>query len=90
MKRIIGFFGGVTFAAILMALFTVVILIATFVEGHTSSHEVAVELVYNHFLFNVLLGGFFLNILLSTLASIPVQNKTYPFHYHTYWTLDAN
>lgn len=75
----VRFFGGVYFAAFLIATLAVAVIAATFVESHYESHEAAVELVYRNPLFNLLLGGFFLNILVSALRRWPFQKKHIPF-----------
>lgn len=73
------FIGGVYFAAILMAVMAAVVIAATIIESRYDSHEAAVELIYKNPLFNLLLGCFFLNILLSALRRYPFKKKHIPF-----------
>lgn len=75
----IRFLGGIRFTLVLIALSALFVAAGTFIESKTGSHETADELVYGSIPFKLLLSGFFINILLSTLLRWPFQKKHFPF-----------
>lgn len=76
---IFHFLSSVYFAALLIAVTAGLVIAATLIEGHYGAHEAAAELIYHSWMFNLLLSGFFINILCSTLKRWPFQRKHIPF-----------
>lgn len=74
-KTLFRFLGSLTFALILIALAACFVILGTFLEASTDSHRYAALFTYNSRLFETLLWGFFLNILISAL-------RRYPFKFH--------
>lgn len=62
-----------------MSCLAIFVIVGTILESLTESHLFAANLTYHHPLFLLLLGGFFLNILLSALRRWPFQAKHLPF-----------
>lgn len=79
MIKIYHFLGSVTFALILITLAALFVIAGTFLESAAGSHLYAASLTYSHPVFNLLLGGFFLNILFSATRRWPFQKKHIPF-----------
>lgn len=79
MKKLYHFLGGLTFALILIAVTACFVIAGTFIESTTGSHRHAAYLTYNNPLFLLLLGLFFVNILLSALRRWPFKLKHVPF-----------
>jgi hypothetical protein len=73
------FLSSITFALILIGLTAAFVMAGTFLESHTSSHELAEAWIYHHPLFHILLGGYFINILFSALSRWPFKTKHIPF-----------
>ncbi len=73
------FLGGIWFAVILIAATACLVIAGTFLESWTDSHRYAAHFTYNHPLFGALLGGFFINILFSSLRRWPFRLKHIPF-----------
>lgn len=78
-KRLYHFLGGVFCAIMLIALTAIFVVIGTFVESHTGSHQFADQSVYGTFFFSFLLWGFFINILIAALRRWPFKKKHIPF-----------
>lgn len=55
------------------------VIAATFIEGKTSSHTLAEEVIYKSNLFNLILFLYFINILFSALSRWPFKKKHIPF-----------
>lgn len=64
---------------ILIALSAMGVIAGTVLESKTQSHGVAEDWIYHNPLFQVLLGGYFINILLSTLSRYPFKKPHIPF-----------
>lgn len=83
MKRysanIIRFLGGAPLAAALLFLAALSVAYGTFIESKTGSHQSAMESVYSSLAFRFLLGGFFINILVSALRRYPFKLSHIPF-----------
>lgn len=75
----IAFLGSFRFALILIALSAIGVIIGTILESRAESHGIAVEWIYGNPLFHILLGGYFINILLSTLSRRPFKIHHIPF-----------
>ncbi|CRX39240.1 hypothetical protein [Estrella lausannensis] len=83
MKKLIAktyhFLGGALFAVFLLFATAVFVAYGTIVESKTGSHQLAMESVYSSLPFRLLLGGFFLNILISALRRYPFRSRHIPF-----------
>lgn len=75
----IAFLGSYRFALILITLSALGVIAGTFLESKTDSHGVAEDWVYASPLFQALLGGYFINIFLSTLSRRPFKRHHIPF-----------
>lgn len=75
----IAFLGSFRFALILIALSAFGVITGTFLESRADSHGVAEDWIYHNPLFQVLLGGYFINILFSTLSRYPFKRRHIPF-----------
>lgn len=75
----IKFLGSFRFALILISLSALGVIAGTFLESKHESHGVAEDWIYHHPLFQALLGGYFINILLSALSRRPFKKKHIPF-----------
>lgn len=79
MKKLWGFLGGISFALILIASTAIMVIIGTVLEARTDSHLFASKYIYSNPLFCLLLGGFFVNILVSALRRWPFRRQHIPF-----------
>lgn len=77
--KAVHFSGSALFAAMLLFLMALLVAFGTFLESKTGSHQFAMEAVYTGILFRLLLGGFFINILVSALRRYPFKLKHVPF-----------
>lgn len=77
--KIYKFLASYRFALLLIFLSALCVAIGTFLESKTDSHQLAEEWIYHHPLFQILLGGYFLNILLSALSRYPFKKSHIPF-----------
>jgi hypothetical protein len=75
----IAFLGSFRFALILIALSALGVIVGTILESKSASHGVAEDWIYHNPLFQALLGGYFINILLSTLSRRPFKKHHIPF-----------
>lgn len=73
------FLGSVYFAIILITSVAVMVMAGTLIESSTSSHRYASLFVYSNPVFNLLLWGFFVNILFAALRRYPYKFKHIPF-----------
>lgn len=71
--------GGIKFALFLIFCTAVLVISATFIESKYESHGLAEKWIYHSLFFKLLLAGFFINILFSTLTRWPFQRKHIPF-----------
>lgn len=78
-KKTYHFLGGALFAVILLFATALFVAYGTWVESKTGSHQLAMESVYSSLPFRLLLGGFFLNILISALRRYPFRSRHVPF-----------
>lgn len=79
MRKLVHFLGSITLALILIALTALLVIFGTLLESKTGSHLYASSLTYSHPWFHLLLGGFFLNIFVSTARRWPFRKKHIPF-----------
>lgn len=79
LKNFYHFLGGVSFAIFLISSVTLFVIVGTFLESKTDSHRYAALYTYNHPLFALLLWGFFINILFSSLRRWPFKCRHIPF-----------
>lgn len=79
MKKLYHFFGGITFAVILIATVTLFVIVGTFLESATGSHRYASQFTYQNPLFLFFLGCFFINILFSATRRYPFKKRHIPF-----------
>lgn len=75
----IRYLSSLKFTLILIFFSAFFVGIGTFIESKSGSHDAAEQLIYGSLYFKLLLGGFFLNILLSTLSRWPFQKRHIPF-----------
>lgn len=73
------FLASFRFALVLIFLSAIGVTAGTFIESHAGSHLLAEDWVYKHPLFQLLLLGYFLNILLSALSRYPFKKRHIPF-----------
>ncbi len=73
------FLGSVPFAVALIASMALFVIIGTFLESATDSHRYAADFTYASPLFTLLLGLFFVNILVAALRRWPFRRKHIPF-----------
>lgn len=78
-KEAYHFIGGVRFAIFLIATAALCVVVGTFLESATQSHQLAASYIYSHPLFTSLLCLFFANILFSALRRWPFKPKHIPF-----------
>lgn len=76
---LLHFLGSITFAIILITLTAAFVIAGTFLESLTDSHRQAEKLIYGSYFFQLLLWGFFFNILVSALRRWPFRSKHIPF-----------
>lgn len=79
MIKLYHFIGSIYFTLLLIPLTALVVGAGTLIESMTQSHRHAASLTYDHPLFNVLLLGFFANILISALRRWPFKKRHIPF-----------
>ena len=77
--RLWYYIGSVYFTILLLILTAIAVTFGTVVESITDSHLYAAELSYQHPYFIILLGLFFVNILVSTLRRGPFRKSHIPF-----------
>lgn len=77
--KILRFLGSIRFALLLIFLTAIWVIIGTLIESKSTSHALAESWVYHHPIFQLLLAGYFLNILISALLRWPFQWKHFPF-----------
>lgn len=73
------FFGSVYFALILIAATLLFVSAGTFLESWSGSHLYASYFTYQSPVFQLLLGLYFVNILLATLNRLPFKKRHIPF-----------
>lgn len=78
-KKLFTFFGGLYFAITLIIATALFVLAGTLIEAATESHLYASYFTYGNPLFILLIWGFFINILLSTLRRWPFKPRHIPF-----------
>jgi len=79
MKKLYHFLGSVHFAMTLIGITALIVIGGTFLESATESHLFASHFTYSHPLFSLLLGCFFVNILIAALHRCPFQLRHIPF-----------
>lgn len=79
LNRLFHFLGGLPFAIFLIATTALLVIVGTILESKSDSHRYAASLTYGSPLFTLLLCGFFINILFSSLRRWPFQWKHIPF-----------
>lgn len=77
--KLFRFLGSLSFALFLIGTTALVAVIGTVLEARSSSHLFAEQFTYGHPLFGLLICGFFLNILCSSLSRWPFKRKHIPF-----------
>lgn len=78
-RPLFRFLSSVTFAVILILSLGCYVAWGTFLESWSDSHRYAIEQAYAHPLFGIILCGFFINILFSTLRRWPFKKQHIPF-----------
>lgn len=73
------FLGSLYFALFLIGSTALFVAVGTILEAKTASHRYAAIFTYANPLFMALLGGYFVNILLSALSRYPYKKKHIPF-----------
>ncbi len=73
------FLGSLQCALFLIGTTALFVIVGTVLESFSESHLFAAKLTYSHPLFSLLIWGFFLNILLSSLRRYPFKVKHIPF-----------
>lgn len=73
------YIGGIQFAMILIGTVALFVVVGTFIESLTESHQYASHFTYSNPLFIALLWGFFANILVSALRRWPFKWYHIPF-----------
>ncbi len=71
--------GSVYFAIVLIALTLLFVIAGTFLESWSGSHTYAAYFTYQSPVFQLLLGLYFVNILLATLNRLPFKLRHIPF-----------
>lgn len=79
LRRLFHILGGLPFAILLIASTALMVIAGTILESKTDSHRFAASITYGNPLFTLLLCGFFVNILFSSLRRWPFQRKHIPF-----------
>lgn len=79
LTQLYNFLGGVLFAIFLIVLTSALVVAGTLMESRSGSHEYAATNVYDTLLFTLVLWGFFVNILISSLRRWPFRKKHVPF-----------
>lgn len=75
----IRFLGGLPLALTLIGLAAVLVIAGTIIESNASSHGLADQWIYKSPLFQILLAGFFINILTSALLRYPFKKRHIAF-----------
>lgn len=73
------FLASFKFAIILIFFSAVLVIAGTFLESSHDSHRIAEDWIYHHPIFQILLLGYFVNILLSALSRYPFKKRHIPF-----------
>ena len=73
------FLGSVYFAILLLTTTALMVIAGTFLESWSGSHLYAAAFTYHNPLFQLLLWGYFINILFATLRRWPFKGKHVPF-----------
>lgn len=73
------FLASVKFAIILIFTSAVLVIAGTVLESKHDSHQIAENWIYHNPIFQVLLAGYFVNILLSALSRYPFKKRHIPF-----------
>jgi|GEM_PF-1323483 len=73
------FLGSITFTLILIGMTALFAAASTWIESATDSHLLASQFTTSNPVFTLLLGGYFLNILISALRRWPFKCKHIPF-----------
>ncbi|CDR34075.1 hypothetical protein [Criblamydia sequanensis] len=79
LKKTFLFLASIRFAIILILLSALMVALGTFLESKSDSHGFASEYIYSHPLFQLILIGFFINILFSALKRWPFRLRHIPF-----------
>lgn len=79
LHRLFHFLGSLPLAIFLIASAATIVIVGTLLESKTDSHRLAANFTYGSPLFTLLLSGFFINILFSSLRRWPFQWKHVPF-----------
>lgn len=77
--KIYKFLASFRFALLLIFFSAGGVALGTFLESKADSHRLAEEWIYHHPVFQILLAGYFLNILLSALSRYPFKKSHIPF-----------
>lgn len=77
--RLYHFLGSLRLALILIGTSALFVIAGTFLESASGSHRFAAHFTYGSPLFGILLGGFFINILISSLRRWPFKRRHIPF-----------
>ncbi|MCE5315857.1 MAG: hypothetical protein LLG04_00660 [Parachlamydia sp.] len=77
--KLYHFLGSLPLALFLIAATTLFVITGTFLESSSGSHRFAAHFTYSSPLFGILLGGFFINILISALRRWPFKKRHIPF-----------
>ncbi|MCB1136502.1 MAG: hypothetical protein KDK78_09555, partial [Chlamydiia bacterium] len=73
------YIGSIYFAVTLIGVSALYVALGTFLESSSDSHAYAAQLSYGHPLFQLLLWGYFVNILTSALRRWPFRKSHAPF-----------
>ena len=73
------FLASFKFAIVLIFFSAVLVIAGTFLESTHDSHRIAEDWIYHNPIFQVLLAGYFVNILLSALSRYPFKKRHIPF-----------
>lgn len=79
LKKTFIFLASLRFAIILILLSALMVALGTFLESKSDSHGFASEFIYSNPLFQLILLGFFINILFSALKRWPFRLRHIPF-----------
>lgn len=79
LRHLFHFLGGILLAIFLILTAAIFVIVGTFIESKSGSHQLAAQWIYRHPLFFLLLFLFFINILVSALRRWPFKIKHIPF-----------
>jgi hypothetical protein len=79
LRSIYHFLAGIHFAILLISSTALFVILGTFLEAKTESHQYASYFTYGNPIFVGLLWGFFINILFSALRRWPFKTRHVPF-----------